>query len=82
MVAILNLKKKDIQTIKQALKKLQTTFGAGEMGSRSQIILKKYEQGINDVTLPEWNTIGLALSRLDTKNGYKLLNRITTEITS
>jgi hypothetical protein len=81
MVASLNLSPKEIKTIKQALKKMPSIEGIGDMGPRSEEILARYEQGQTDVSLPEWNTIGFALSRLDTNKGYKLLNRLTDEIT-
>lgn len=77
----LNITDADIETIKTALQNMSTVKGTGDMGSRASKILTNIHAGDVSVNLPEWNTIGMALSRLDTPQAYVLLNKITHEIT-
>lgn len=64
----------------EALHKLQNTDGVGLAGSRAKELQTRFEARDTHISLPEFNTLGFALSRLDTAEGYALLKKLTDRV--
>lgn len=79
--ADLHLGRHDRRLAIEALRKMQDINGIGLAGPRAAAIQTRFEARDTHVSLPEFNTLGFALSRLDTDAGYALLKKLTDRVT-
>lgn len=75
--ADLHLGRHDRRLAIEALRKMQDINGIGLAGPRAKELQTRFEARDTHVSLPEFNTLGFALSRLDTAAGYALLKKLT-----
>lgn len=79
--ADLRLGRHDRRLAIEALRKMQDINGIGLAGPRAAAIQAQFEARDTHVSLSEFNTLGFALSRLDTDAGYALLKKLTDRVT-
>lgn len=73
----LKLNRQERRTAVLALARMQAIPGVDVAGDRARYMQDRFERGDTSVNLPEFNTLGFALSRLDSPHGDKLLKRLT-----
>lgn len=76
----LRLNKTGLKLVIKALDKVQT-LPAGVACERAKKMKDRFMEGDTTTTLPEFNTLGLGLSRLDTKKSVLLLEKLKKQVT-
>jgi hypothetical protein len=75
----MGLTSRERKTAIEALRRVQS-LPIGVAGPRAEAVRQRFVKGNTAVNLIEFNTLGLALSRLDTLEGYALLNKLKNRV--